>query len=335
MEGTILPFTTTTTGDARLRRTNSSSFQERQNNYTEADHNVSPFSPQTSSRRGIKKLHHHHPRTTTRRRPSWRRNHCWRWTQRWIRRNDRFVPLYCTVLLSVASLSAFLYYAASTVFGALVWRSTTTTRHQQQQRIPTVNTDFSVVLAAKRTVQQSNHRFPQIFATPETLGLAKLRHGGHEDYGGLELDWWETKNGARRRHGNEPTVARTVMPVDPVAARGYHELNPSSEQVDDDVDEAVYAFDDDVKRNPYNDYEDDSIASEKHCRRTRGYRDLPINCNNVRTGCFTVLQLYRVCECLCVCDFIYSFDGAAELSFLITNVFLLLLLFGCVSFLDS
>jgi len=47
-----------------------------------------------------------------------------------------------------------------------------------------------------------------------------------------------------------------------------------------DVDQ-YYAFDDDAKRNPYTEWDDDSIQDRKRCRRTSWHRDLPINCNTV------------------------------------------------------
>ena len=41
-----------------------------------------------------------------------------------------------------------------------------------------------------------------------------------------------------------------------------------------------YAFDDDEKRNPYHRWNDDAMASQRHCRRTAFHRDLYLNCNN-------------------------------------------------------
>jgi hypothetical protein len=43
--------------------------------------------------------------------------------------------------------------------------------------------------------------------------------------------------------------------------------------------ESYYAFDDDARRNPYNMYDDNSIAKTHRCRRTSLHRRNPVSCN--------------------------------------------------------
>jgi len=85
----------------------------------------------------------------------------------------------------------------------------------------------------------------------------------YENYGGLELRFLETDDSTR------------VI---------YHDYGLDEGEVltgtgDDDV-EYYYAFDDDLKRNPYVGWEDDEIQDVKHCRRTSWHRDLYLNCNS-------------------------------------------------------
>jgi hypothetical protein len=52
-----------------------------------------------------------------------------------------------------------------------------------------------------------------------------------------------------------------------------------AKEADDNILESYYAFDDDVQRNPYTMYDDDSIAETHRCRRTALHRRNPLNCN--------------------------------------------------------
>lgn len=65
----------------------------------------------------------------------------------------------------------------------------------------------------------------------------------------------------------------------------YHDFRLDRRKKDIEVKskqvEAYYAFDDDVLRNPLREWDDDTIADKKRCRRTSWHRDLPIDCNSV------------------------------------------------------
>jgi serine/threonine protein kinase len=57
------------------------------------------------------------------------------------------------------------------------------------------------------------------------------------------------------------------------------EWEPHDIDIDENDIDTYYAFDDDIVRNPYSEYDDDSIRTSKHCRRVAWHRKLPINCN--------------------------------------------------------
>jgi len=188
---------------------------------------------------------------------------------RFIRRNDRYIPFGVTCLLTIVSVTAFL--------SAIFWPSpgnnpTTMFSDKRQQQTIHVKSDFSVVLASR--VQSLSRSIPKPANTLESSS-------GHPNFAGLKMTTLE------------PGESREIQPNDPLLELGYQELKFNKNGKTDDV-ESLYAFDDDFKRNPYNDYEDDNIQNEKQCRRTNWYRDLPINCNNVRLASCVSFLLWRL-----------------------------------------
>ena len=195
-----------------------------------------------------------------------------------LRRFDRFLPFGITVFLTIVSVTAFLsaiFWPAPSKFNAdseesLPFHS----QQRRQQSLPVVspvavNRDFSVVASFWSETSKSTFHDPPI---KDVIDDDEESDTDSADYDGLEIP---------KIHGDGIFFRRTLEPHDPLADQGFQELKFNEDGKTDDV-ELVYAFDDDAKRNPYNDYDDDNIQNEKHCRRTSGYRDLPINCNNVR-----------------------------------------------------
>ena len=189
-----------------------------------------------------------------------------------LRRFDRFLPFGITVLLTIVSVTAFLsaiFWPAPSDFSADSDASLLFTSRQRRQQsspvvaVASVNRNFSVVASFLSESSVSTFHSPVEDFVDEDSDSA--------DYNGLEIPDL-SEDGAFFR--------RTLEPHDPLAELGYEELKFNEDGKTDDV-ELVYAFDDDVERNPYNDYDDDNIQNEKYCRRVSGYRDLPINCNNV------------------------------------------------------
>jgi hypothetical protein len=64
---------------------------------------------------------------------------------------------------------------------------------------------------------------------------------------------------------------------------GYDALLAERQDNEDDDGniESYYAFDDDIKRNPYVEWDDPDIHKQKQCRRTSWHRELPITCNTL------------------------------------------------------
>ena len=106
------------------------------------------------------------------------------------------------------------------------------------------------------------------FVPPEALGRHRLRSSKTQTFGELQIKFLDDKQNRNERR-------QIYYEFD--LHRGYDDLLP----IDDDNNDYYYAFDDDIKRNPYTAYSDDTIKKEKHCRRTKFHRDLPINCNTL------------------------------------------------------
>ena len=184
-----------------------------------------------------------------------------------------------TVVLAILSVTAFM----SAIFWPALRASSDdgpslrlASLQRRQQSLPaavtvaevSVNREFSVVASFLSESASS------VFHAPAEDLVVTDEDSADDDDSELDL---------RRDHDDETVFARTLEPHDPRADRGFEELKFNAEGETDDV-ESIYAFDDDAKRNPYTEYDDDNILYEKHCRRSSGYRDLPINCNNVCGG---------------------------------------------------
>ncbi|GAX24170.1 hypothetical protein FisN_4Lh255 [Fistulifera solaris] len=91
---------------------------------------------------------------------------------------------------------------------------------------------------------------------------AKPRHVATPDYGGLKIQFLAEENAPRA--------------IDVLQQQNWP---PHDRDTDENDIDTYYAFDDDIVRNPYSEYDDDSIRTSKHCRRVAWHRKLPINCN--------------------------------------------------------
>jgi hypothetical protein len=98
-----------------------------------------------------------------------------------------------------------------------------------------------------------HHPFPH-------LHEKESRHVATPDYGGLNIQFLAEENVPREINVHQPPNW------------------PPHDTDENDID-TYYAFDDDIVRNPYSEYDDDSIRTSKHCRRVAWHRKLPINCN--------------------------------------------------------
>ena len=106
------------------------------------------------------------------------------------------------------------------------------------------------------------------FSPLEGFGRHRQRSGKTRTFGTLQIKFLDD---IRKRN------QRRVIYYEFDMHRGYDDLLP----LHDDYQDYYYAFDDDIKRNPYTAYSDDTVKHEKHCRRTKFHRDLPINCNKL------------------------------------------------------
>ncbi|GAX24697.1 hypothetical protein FisN_4Hh255 [Fistulifera solaris] len=92
------------------------------------------------------------------------------------------------------------------------------------------------------------------------LHESNSRHVATPDYGGLNIHFLA--------EGNAPRAIDV-----------HRQPNWPPHDTDENDIDTYYAFDDDIVRNPYSEYDDDSIRTSKHCRRVAWHRKLPINCN--------------------------------------------------------
>lgn len=121
-----------------------------------------------------------------------------------------------------------------------------------------------------RTVVVQGIRFQNdFFPLPDLpqLNNDELEDLAKPDYGDLEIQFLAEMNVPR------------VIYVDPLEWESDWE--PHEADTNEDDFDTYYAFDDDIQRNPYRDYEDDYIKTSKHCRRVAWHRNLPINCNAI------------------------------------------------------
>jgi hypothetical protein len=95
------------------------------------------------------------------------------------------------------------------------------------------------------------------------LQPTEVEEGYNPDFGHLQLSILEDFGTAR------------VIYHDSYMDRGRVHLGQG-----DDTYDYYYAFDDDIKRNPYIGWSDDTIQDRKHCRRTSWHRNLLLNCNS-------------------------------------------------------
>ena len=109
---------------------------------------------------------------------------------------------------------------------------------------------------------------------PSELSSWDKEEQDSEDFGELHLKFLGTDDGTRVIYNDFSLEEGEVL-----TGKG-----------DDDVD-SYYAFDDDVKRNPYIAWEDGKIQEEKHCRRTSWHRDIYLNCNSFHE--FGLLDTFR------------------------------------------
>lgn len=122
-------------------------------------------------------------------------------------------------------------------------------------------------LAAKPFSVLFPSAIPRKLKRPKPLP-AKVKHQGTiRDYGGFQIRFLEDEHLRTR-----PREIYHDFFLD----RGHN--NSFREHNDDDTD-YYYAFDDDIKRNPYNAWDDPELKKTKHCRRVKWHRDLPIACN--------------------------------------------------------
>lgn len=98
---------------------------------------------------------------------------------------------------------------------------------------------------------------------PLPLQPTEVEEGYNPDFGNLQLSILEDFGTAR------------VIYHDSYMDRGRVHLGQG-----DDTYDYYYAFDDDIKRNPYIGWSDDTIQDRKHCRRTSWHRNLLLNCNS-------------------------------------------------------
>lgn len=121
---------------------------------------------------------------------------------------------------------------------------------------------------------------------PAKLGSAQRREAMRLDHGGLIIRFpeYDDDEEGRQQQQHKRQIYHNL------GADIGHELIFNGPE-DDDYIEFYYAFDDDAEKNPYNGYDDDSIANEKKCRRTSWHRTLPINCNMLHE--FDVLRQFR------------------------------------------
>jgi hypothetical protein len=116
------------------------------------------------------------------------------------------------------------------------------------------------------TIYYSQADVRHTFAQPRPLRFINER----PDFGGIDLRIAEERNFRLQE--------RTIY-HDYHVDIGYNEIVMEKDDEDDDMMESYYAFDDDVQRNPYVEYDDPDIHLQKHCRRTNWHRDVPLNCH--------------------------------------------------------
>jgi hypothetical protein len=156
------------------------------------------------------------------------------------------------------------------VLGTIGWfRSSFGNHRDGSPRSITSSSSRSLHRLARRAVQSARSLLltnslgkGQVHATLP-LQPTEVEEGYNPDFGHLQLSILEDFGTAR------------VIYHDSYMDRGRVHLGQG-----DDTYDYYYAFDDDIKRNPYIGWSDDTIQDRKHCRRTSWHRNLLLNCNS-------------------------------------------------------
>lgn len=150
---------------------------------------------------------------------------------------------------------------------------------------------FAVLILYTRRSQHSRHssksptteHIPVVLSSPVTFNGQEVAETDP-----LDEEWMEEEQeldpdygGLYIRYLSEDGAARALY-------RYPHDfLTPDTENINEKVKwhhgqvDYYYAFDDDAERNPYNAWDDPSLALEKTCRRTNWHRLLFVNCNTM------------------------------------------------------
>jgi hypothetical protein len=150
-----------------------------------------------------------------------------------------------------------------TLYMFLEWWFVWTQTHQDSVRV-TFRSQLSRPIALIFPTCQGQRRSK--FYLPLPMDPDSQEEAGYVDYDGLFIQVFE-----------EESQHRSIF-HDFYEDMGMGEIVDEADEEDDN--DYYYAFDDDVKRNPYIAWDDPNIQDEKHCRRVSWHRLVLLNCNS-------------------------------------------------------